>query len=328
MTPKTTLRALALVISLHASACASSLAPATNRLEVATASPALVAAERPGLPQHPDVDPAGEWIVFSHAGDIWSVPAAGGVAARLTAHPANERRAVFAPDGSSLAFESNRDGANNLYRLPLSRSNGRLLAGAAQRVTHTDRSETLGGFTPDGERLVFDSSREPGLYRSARLFSVSVDGGPITRLTDAFGYDPRPGADGRIVFRRGRDLHVRPAYDGPGTPQLWVLSADSQGLTPLVDVPGSEHAGHGLPDGGAVFVSSRTGSNQVWLRAADGRERQLTDFQPGDGVATIGHGVRDFRVSSDGDTAVFCVWDRLYRMDLTAAEPRPVEVDV
>src|SRR6266536_3374458 len=43
-------------------------------------------------------------IVFSYAGDLWSVPREGGDAVRLTAGPGVEINPVFSPDGARLAY--------------------------------------------------------------------------------------------------------------------------------------------------------------------------------------------------------------------------------
>ena len=43
-------------------------------------------------------------IVFSYAGDLWTVGTAGGTAVRLTAHPGLELFAKFSPDGRHIAF--------------------------------------------------------------------------------------------------------------------------------------------------------------------------------------------------------------------------------
>ncbi|MHC4895347.1 MAG: hypothetical protein ACYTFV_18820, partial [Planctomycetota bacterium] len=242
------------------------------------------------------------------------------------AHPAEERRSAFSPDGSLIAFESDRDGSRNLYTMPLTEVEGRPVGGRETRVTATDRAQTLGDFSGDGRRLLFHSSREAGMYRSSRLFQVAVEGGPVERLTDAFGYDPRSGVDGRVFFRRGRELETRPRYQGPATPTLWSLEGDS--ATQLTEMPGSEHDGHPLPDGGMLFIAGESGSNQIWRRDGQGRDARLTDFRPADGEPTIGHGVRDLRVSSNGAHAVFCVWDRLFRLDLGQPGAEPVEIEV
>ena len=43
-------------------------------------------------------------VVFVYAGDLWTAPAAGGDARRLTAHIGTESSPKFSPDGRWIAF--------------------------------------------------------------------------------------------------------------------------------------------------------------------------------------------------------------------------------
>src|SRR5205823_10640378 len=54
-------------------------------------------------------------IVFSYAGDLWSVPRSGGDAKRLTSGPGVETDPVFSPDGSQIAFEGEYDGNIDVF---------------------------------------------------------------------------------------------------------------------------------------------------------------------------------------------------------------------
>ncbi|HOG30224.1 MAG TPA: hypothetical protein PLT35_13180, partial [Vicinamibacterales bacterium] len=88
------------------------------------ASPA--AAGTPGrFMQYPDI--SGNAIVFSWDRDLWSVPASGGVATRLTGHPGVENVPKFSPDGTQIAFAGQYEG-NNLYVMPAT-------GGAPRRIT-------------------------------------------------------------------------------------------------------------------------------------------------------------------------------------------------
>ena len=57
-------------------------------------------------------------IVFTYAGDLWSVDRDGGDALRLTSDPAADLAPAFSPDGKTLAF--NRQHGDNLevYVMP------------------------------------------------------------------------------------------------------------------------------------------------------------------------------------------------------------------
>ena len=295
-----------------------------------------------GFPQHPSISPDGRTIVFAWAGDLWCVPSSGGAASRLTAHPATESASAFSPDGSLLAFESDRDGARNLYIMPVlpAPSDGYLIGGAPRRITVSDRAQSLGGFSADGSELLFSSSQEPSIYRSTRMYRVPIDpalppGAPTSRITDAFGATPRASHDGEtIVFTRGRPDFTRPAYRGSGDQDVFTLHLPSSTFTQLTTFDGTDGDAFPLPDGSVVFISSRDGQNNLWKLAPGATDEspsnltQLTFFQPAapateDGTASIGHGVRDLYVSHSGQWAVFAVWDTLYRLDLTEDSPQP-----
>ncbi|HEY1111225.1 MAG TPA: hypothetical protein VGE76_21390, partial [Opitutaceae bacterium] len=58
-------------------------------------------------------------LVFVAEGDLWRVPATGGAATRLTAHPGSELLPAISRDGRTLAFTGNYDGATEIYTMPL-----------------------------------------------------------------------------------------------------------------------------------------------------------------------------------------------------------------
>jgi len=60
----------------------------------------------------------GNEIVFSYAGDLYKVPATGGEARRLTAHPGYEMFPRFSPDGRTIAFTGQYDGNTEVYTIP------------------------------------------------------------------------------------------------------------------------------------------------------------------------------------------------------------------
>jgi len=287
------------------------------------------AAPQAGYPQYPSISPEGGLVVFSSAGDLWAVDAQGGAATRLTSHPALELRSAFSPDGNMLAFESDRDGARNLYVMPIVRENGSVVGGRIRRVTVSDRSQTLGGFSADGRSLLFEASMEPSIYRHPRMHVAPLDGGPVVRLTDAFGRHPIMSGDGRrVVFHRGYSIWERPAYRGPGTTDVWSMSTADGSFSRLTSHEANDGQAHPLPDGSVVFVSSRDGQNNVY-RAASGQEpRRLTSFAPRAGKTTIAHGVRDLAVSASGERAVFRVWDSLYTLELGRAGARPRAIEI
>ena len=72
----------------------------------------------------------GEQIVFTYAGDLFSVPSAGGVARKLTSDAGFEFCARFSPDGKWLAFTGQYDGNTEVYLMPAA-------GGVPKRLTYT-----------------------------------------------------------------------------------------------------------------------------------------------------------------------------------------------
>src|SRR5205807_616149 len=72
----------------------------------------------------------GKQIAFTYAGDLYTVPSAGGVARRLTNHEGFEMFPRFSPDGKWIAFTGQYDGNTEVYLMPAE-------GGTPKRLTYT-----------------------------------------------------------------------------------------------------------------------------------------------------------------------------------------------
>ena len=289
-----------------------------------------------GLIQYPSISPDGTQIVFSAAGDLWAVPSDGGAANRLTTHPGIETQTRFNADGSMLAFASDRNGVQNLYTLDLIESRGGLVGGNIDRITTSDRFEMLGGFSEDGQSLLFSAYLYPEIYRHPHMYQAPLDGGPMTRVTEAFARGPATRADTEdIYFIRGYYNAHRVAYRGPGNLDIWRFRPSENSFVQVTQFSGNDMEPCPLPDGSLLYLSSRDGQYNL-VRLAPGMTdqdsqaiTQLTHFKPNeDQPTTITLGVRDLQVSQDGKTAVFVVWNTLYTLDLTDVHAAPKSIDL
>ncbi|MBS1607015.1 MAG: PD40 domain-containing protein, partial [Bacteroidetes bacterium] len=75
-------------------------------------------AQQPLLLRQPAINRDGTLVAFSFQGDIWTVPATGGRATRLTIHEGYEGHPVFSPDGKQIAFSGARYGNNDIFVIP------------------------------------------------------------------------------------------------------------------------------------------------------------------------------------------------------------------
>ena len=136
-------------------------------------------AQETRLMRYPDVSK--DHIVFTYAGDLWTVARTGGQAHRLTSHPGEEIFPKFSPDGKWIAFTGDYDGNTDVFVMPTS-------GGEPRRLTSHPGGDLVLGWTPDGKKILFRSSRVSQPPDYTRLFTVSPEGGmpdmlPIPRAS-------------------------------------------------------------------------------------------------------------------------------------------------
>ncbi|MEW5799079.1 MAG: PDZ domain-containing protein [Bacteroidota bacterium] len=123
----------------------------------------------------------GDKIVFTYAGDLYTVPSNGGVARKITSDIGVEIFARFSPDGKWIAFTGQYDGNSEVYVIP---SEG----GIPKRLTYTatlDRDDVSDRMGPnnivtswkDNRTIVYRSRRIEFNDFKGQLFYAFVDGG-------------------------------------------------------------------------------------------------------------------------------------------------------
>ena len=129
----------------------------------------------------------------------------------LTQGPGDSRPS-WSPDGSPIAFQSQRRGSPDIWIVDVETGEETLVVGSG-------RAENSPSFSPDGSRIVYSADR----FGQFDLFTVALDGSDEQRLTDAAGADlePRWSPDGtRVAYAtiRERQPHVAIMNaDGTGT---------------------------------------------------------------------------------------------------------------
>ena len=123
------------------------------------------------------ISPNGDLIAFSYKGELWTVPVTGGEARRLTAKDSYEANPIWSPDGSKIAFASDRNGNMDIYVMD---SRG----GTPKRLTSNSASEIPQGFSPDGKEVYYSAAIQApaasAMYHSGRmtqLYAVDISTG-------------------------------------------------------------------------------------------------------------------------------------------------------
>jgi Tol biopolymer transport system component len=181
----------------------------------------------------PRLSPDGTRLVMSRAtvnkatGDLWVIDLSRNVATRMTLDPGDETNAIWSPDGTRLAFYSDRDGPGDLYvmRADQPGSEERLLASADPKFPQS--------WSPDGRFLIYLINTRQN-REDLWLLPLEGDRKPMSFLATPFSEaSARFSPDGRWVAYESDvsgapEIYVRPFHDPGGT---WRVSSGG-GRTP------------------------------------------------------------------------------------------------
>jgi dipeptidyl aminopeptidase/acylaminoacyl peptidase len=250
--------------------------------------------------------------------DLWLVPAAGGEARRLTRSTAADEYPRWSPDGSRIAFLSERErpksakdgdkgekaekpGADEAKRqIWAIRPDG----GEAWLISSSPGSVSAFEWSRDGERIAFlarepkseerrkrekekDDAHTPSEdYGWNRLWIMSAGGGSATQLTKgelhvtAFSLSP----DGKRIAFSGQ---ATPLIPDNFNSDLYTVSTTGSAPQALVRQKGADRAPAWSPDGRWIAFASQDGRDTEWFTndylclvpAAGGKPINLTkDF--------------------------------------------------
>lgn len=225
-----------------------------------------------------------DYIAFVYGGDIWRADRNGQNVRRITSTAAVESDPHFSPDGEWLAFTSNRSGSNAVYIVAKE-------GGIPTRLTWHPSASGVRGWTPDGERVLYASSRESAPVSYNKLWTVSVDGGPSTKVTEQWGFDGSYEAGGRrmVIDKMSRwDTEWRAYRGGQNTPLILLnLSDQSEVLIPNESTTDIQPLWMGDE---VYFLSDRDWTMNVWAyNASTAQLRQVTEFKATDVKWLDGH---------------------------------------
>ncbi len=279
-------------------------------------------------------------IVFTYAGDLYTVAAAGGTARRLTSAVGFEMFARFSPDGKQIAFTGQYDGNTEVYVMPAE-------GGAPRRLTYTatlprdDVADRMGpnnivmGWTPDGKKIVFRSRMRSFNDFIGQLYTVSLDGALPEELPLPSGGFCSYSPDGKkLAYNQVfREFRTWKRYRGGMADDVWIYDFQTKKTDDLTagardvsdpDEPPGVHPQNIIPmwSGDKIyFLSDRDAHKRMNLYVQGVGERkakQLTAFVD-----------FDVKFPSLGDKAiVFENGGWIYRLDLDTEKATKVPIRI
>ena len=187
-------------------------------------------------------------VVFVCEDDLWSVPATGGIARRLTSNLGSASFPLLSPDGSLLAFAGSEEGPREVYVMPA-------VGGPIKRLTFLGDNRTrVINWSPDS-RIVFSSSTGQPFHNLDTLNFINPDGTNLIQLNlgpaSAISFKPReftvstedtpqiaPGYG--IVIGRNTDDPARwKRYHGGTTGKLWIDLNGDANFCELIQLAGN-----------------------------------------------------------------------------------------
>ncbi|MCZ6915861.1 MAG: CehA/McbA family metallohydrolase [Gemmatimonadetes bacterium] len=241
-------------------------------------------------PLDPAFSPDGAWIAFSARGDVWKVPAGGGVAEALTGGPAYHFEPAWSPDGRSLALTVDTDG--NLDIGVVSAAGGEV-----ERLTTHPHVDVEPTWSADGQSVYFVTGRNRNLdiYR----IDLADRTGQVVPVTSSRGNEIQPAVspDGTML------AYVAGIPGRQGSGGIWVMPLPVGEPRLVLD---EETAYRAKPswtaDGIAlIFVSDFSGSNDIAVVPVDGGNPLRLTTRPVDEFAPV--------MSPDGSTIAFVAND-------------------
>ncbi|GIW52099.1 MAG: hypothetical protein KatS3mg081_1454 [Gemmatimonadales bacterium] len=225
----------------------------------------------------------------------------------------SEAEAAFSPDGSRIAFVTDRDGNVELYVMNADGTDLR-------RLTDTPAVEGSPSWTPDGRQIVY-ASNATGNFQ---IWIINADGTDPRQLTQepASNFQPAVSPDGRtIAFTSDRD----------GNYDIYLMSIDGSNQRNFTRSQVPETTPVWFPDGRLAYIVQESTRGNIASRV------MRADITTGDVLAISPQGlaVADIDISGDGNVLAMVVTtferggtvlQRLYLLRLDSPGATPLEV--
>ena len=251
-------------------------------------------------------------VIFVHAEDIWTAPADGGYARRLTDDEGEERHPKFSPDGSLIAFTAEIGGNTDVWTMKADGSD-------LTRLTYHPLPDEVVGWHPTRNMVMFRSTRR-SYSRFDRLFLIKPDGSGLEELPLHEAGRASFSSDGtKIAYNRvAREDRTWKRYYGGTAQDVWLYDFTTSKDRRLTAYEGTDRLPMWIGDA-IYFASDRDGELNLWsYQLADGSIARVTDHADYD--------VR--RPSHGGNHIVYEVAGTLWKLDISSGKTEPIHIEI
>jgi tricorn protease len=266
-------------------------------------------------------------IIFTYAGDLYTVQADGGIARKLTNHDGYEMFARFSPDGKTIAFTGQYDGNTEVYTM---NSQG----GVPKRLTFTatlgrdDVADRMGpnnivfGWKHDNTSIIFRSRKKSFNDFNGSLYTVNTDGSlPEELPVPRGGFCSFSPDDQKMAYNRiFREFRTWKRYRGGMADDIWIFDFKTHKTENITNNPAQDI----IPmwyGNKIYFLSDRDENKRMNMYVYDltsKETKKLTDFTD-----------FDIKFPSLGNKAI--VYENggyIYKMDLSTEKSEKVKIIV
>ncbi|CAN5356292.1 S41 family peptidase [soil metagenome] len=251
-------------------------------------------------------------VAFTYGSDVWIADLNGQNVQRITSTPAVESNPHLSPDGKWIAFNSNRSGNQAVYVVSIE-------GGTPKRLTWQPSGSLTKGWSADGKRVLYATSRDTAPAGFDRLWTVSTEGGPSSLLSHQWGTDGSYSPDGKqiVIDRMDRwDVEWRNYRGGQNTPLVILNLADqSEKFIPSESTVDIQPLWLGDK---IYFVSDRDWTSNIWSYSSSGGLEQITKLTGSD-IKWL---------SGNGNKLVFERDGYLHLYDLSSKESKQFNITI
>ncbi len=251
-------------------------------------------------------------IFFIYNFPISNKPAKSDGPTNLTNNLEDDDLPAWSPDGSKVAFTSNRDGMGEIYVMSSDGS-------GVTRLTFTSAREGAATWSPDGKKIAFDSERDG----NTEIYIMDADGSKQSRLTFNPTSDVGPvsfSPDGkRIAFARNAAGGLAVFnYD------IYTMNADGSDVKQLTTDPGYDAEPMWSPDGSRIlFITDRLTNFEIFSIDPDGSGDMNVSNSPGHDGA-IGYTPNGQQIFCRSDTPDKLLHNQIYLINLDGTHRRQI----